>query len=531
MPATLLWFTGFETADPEFALSVVTSPVRADSGVYACKIHGADSDAGPNPTFLDGNATMYMRFFLYPTANPAGTVRLCGGGTSSFTPKFRLYWNSDGTLTYAFGNSTPIATGATPLTLNAYNLIELKFVRDASVGGLEVYLNDALQFSSFAGSTTSGTSTAAGSMNFFFLDSSIDFSGMGDCYLDDCAVAIGGYIGSADSTIAIGGKAGAPTYDAWAKSSGSDAYALWNTVPYDVTKYCESGVDADKQTMLLIGGIPEGSVIGGAYVKMVGERVAFANEGFQILKRLASVDTLTATFGTFSQNPFRAATALFTDTVANLNGMEIGSKKIGSSNTPNVYQILLELNYTPPPPIILTSMMPSMVESLGWVTYRTPTMFETLGQTLLRLRVPSLFESLGWIFARASFPLESWIALRHRLLLQVETDGIEADALAVLWQVLRAGGTPGAAYDPLFVRFSTLAPFIETMGALTVTFNAWRPTEDGLQVRFDALDGDLIALATSGAVQAPVAVAPVTQLDVWGITTGALAIRFDVEEP
>jgi hypothetical protein len=544
MPATLLWFSGLELGttsefnnSPDGALEA--SVVR--SGAYAVKfdneLHSAASVQVPGLS-----AELYVRFYFRPAGAPLeSAARIYGAGSS--TAKFRLYYNTNGTLKWNY-NGTDYDSGANTVVVNDWNLIEIKQVRDAAVGGMELYLNGVLQFSNFTVATTSGSS--ATNMRFFFgptwgsMGSAAgSYEDGADTFFDDIAIGTGAYVG-AGQCVAVQGEAGAPTHDAWTKSSGSDAHALWSDTPYDSATYCSASVLDDKQTMRVdLGAVGSSATINGARV-MARARLE-AGGGYssvKLLRRVGGADTATAALsvgeyadGLIPNGVNGEAYDVFTDTWANLDAAEIGAQDNNGSVVTRVHDVWLLVDYTPGPPSPLLLLPALSVETLGWVARRAALPVEALGVITRNLWLPAPVEALGWVAHRLPALVESWVLLRSRLALPVEADGGEDDALAVLFQVLRASGVAGVAYDPLFVRFSTLATFVEEMGALTVTFSAWRITEDALLVRFDAIDAEMVALATSGAVQAPVAAIAIAPLSVWGAASDALAVQFDVVEP
>jgi hypothetical protein len=471
--ATLFWISGAETGSiAEFpdgpqtpgagGGSIVTSPSR--TGTYALQC----------PVFKEAEvrvagwaATTYFRGYLYVTANPTGApVSVLGVGSNSTIPKFHLYINTDGTLGWGFstGCTTPTNSGADALTLSAWNLIEIKFVRDPSVGGMEVYLNGALQFSNFTVATTSGTSSTS---NYLFLGD-LD---QGDCggtapttTWDDMALATGGYIGAGGS-VAIQGKSGTPTYDAWTKSSGSDASALWSNTPFDNTSYCTSIVIGDRQTMLVDDSALEAAIgaadtINGACV-VVMCKSASGSPTFKIVRRVAGVDTVSATRFLQTTDGWRPRGVdsenydVFVDTRANLASAEIGVECNSSTILETIEDVWLLVDSTPA--AALTLELPIPLESLG-----APPAVLTL--------LPNI-------------PLES-----------AGKDGAPLDVVFSIYDRITT---------PLNVQFDVQeVPLV--LNPLTVRFDVVQANPDALLVMFDIIPQDVVSGVTND-VQAPIA--------------------------
>lgn len=376
--ATLLWFCGCEAGGPvpndntgagnEFSSfsnggggspSVVTTTPRTGTyclsvptlGIARLRISNASS------------TTRFIRFAFKASSNPSSPVIIFGSNSSSNSPTargFHVWLNTNGTLGWAFdlGESGPVASGSDPILLGQWNLIEVKMVRDAAVGGMEIKLNEVVQVSSFATSTTTNTSLTVAT--FYWGNDIFQATSSGETFFfDDFAYATDAYPGDG-GCVAIQGKAGAPTYDAWTKNGDTTAAACWSQTPWDSAKNCTDAVVADRQTMLLddsavATGIASGSVINGAMLLCVAKIVTSGN--FKLTHRISGVDTDSATKAlsttdTMEPNGVNGDSMdVFTPSYSDLTSgtMEIGAVA-NSTNQVTVEDMWLMVDFTPPTP-------------------------------------------------------------------------------------------------------------------------------------------------------------------------------------
>lgn len=389
----LVWFSGCETGGPvggngsEFSAlsnggggtpSFATSPVR--TGTYSlltphdgyARIHIAYSSS----------ATTVLRLYFRVTSNPTNTVPiiLCANSTSASARGWRMWLTSAGKIGWDFnalGGGSPAGTGADSVSLTDWNLLEVKLTRDATVGGMEIVLNGVQQVSDFTHSTTSGTSLTT--MTVFF-GNDLDQPGTNQSGIsinwDDMAFATGStYIGPG-GCIAVQGKAGTPTYNAWTKNGGATSAAdAWSETPWSGTKNCSDNVVSDRQTMLVddaavVSKIASGSTINGAMVLCVAKIVTSGN--FKITHRISGVDTDSATkalstVDTMEPNGVNGDSMdVFTPSYADLTSgtMEIGAVA-NSTNVATVEDVWLMVDFTPPPPpqtgsVVITGYAPTV---------------------------------------------------------------------------------------------------------------------------------------------------------------------------
>jgi hypothetical protein len=397
----LSWFSGCESGGPvagagsEFsALSnggggtptFQTSTVR--SGVYAL-LTPHDGYARIHIAYAS-SATNVFRLYFRVTSNPTNTVPiiLAANSTSSTARGWRVFLTSAGKIGWSFnnlGSNPPDGTGADSVSLTDWNLLEVKLTRDTTVGGMEIFLNGVQQVSDFTHSTTSGTSLTTTTL---FFGNDLDQPGTNqsgiDIWWDDMAFATGStYIG-AGQCVAIQGKAGTPTYDAWTKNGGATSAAdAWSETPWSGTKNCSDNVVSDRQTMLLddaavTSKIPSGSVINGAMLLAVAKIVTSGN--FKLTHRISGVDTDSATkvlstTDTMEPNGVNGDSMdVFTPSYADLTSgtMEIGAVS-NSTNTATVEDMWLMVDFTPPPPpgtgsVVITGYAPTVSNPGGATT-------------------------------------------------------------------------------------------------------------------------------------------------------------------
>lgn len=375
MAATFQWFTGVETGGlTEFTRTPVGSNgggglPTAQTGTVRTGTYAVKNPWGARCAVQVGGlaSTLFVRGYFKASAFPTNDITILGFGTSAAFPRINIFLNTDGTIGWFNGSlpSAPTLSGSGVISTSAWNLIELKFVRDAAVGGVEVYLNGVLQFSTFVTSTTTGTS--ATSMVFYFGNDlnqgGSNISGV-DVYWDDMAVATGAYIGAGGS-IAVQGKAGAPTYDAWTKNGDTTAALCWSETPFATGKNCSDTAPNDRQTMLvndtvLNSLIGAGDSINAAYVGSIAKAVTSGSA--KTTRRIGGVDTDGAdrpvtTTDTFFPNTLNLDSLnIFTDTRANLGAAEIGFVRgaTGSGNAVTIEDVWLLVDFAPNPNTSIT---------------------------------------------------------------------------------------------------------------------------------------------------------------------------------
>ncbi len=500
MSATLLWFSGAETGgvsefpDVNTGCSIVASPVR--SGTYALS---TPTTRRAIVAITGLGSSTYLRCYFKIGANPSAAQVIVGLGTTT-TDKFQVWLNTDGTVGWSFGTfpAGPTASGAGVVSLSAWNKLEVHYLRDATVGGMDIYLNDALQTSDFTIATTSGTSATTMKLQFGDVEG---IDGGQTIYWDDMAFGTGGYIGTGQS-LAVQGKAGAVTYDAWTKSSGATAHPLWSETPYGAANNCHSVVSGDQQTMLAAPtGLAAGATVNGAFLLAVAS-CASSFSTVKLMRRVGVTDTISGTkststvAGVVPRGVNAESMDVFVDTVANMDAMEIGAQANDSSIANTVDDIWLLVDYVPAPPVTITILTAPPLEALGWTAYRLPTPMEARGQALLEFGATAPLEARGWAKLAVPLSVESWLALRNRITLAFEIIGGPPDALVVEFRVA------APTFDPLRVLFSVRESG-EVMGALDVTFDVLEACDAGLEVTFFVLQEALFNLRMHETLVAP----------------------------
>jgi len=357
--ATLQWFSGAESGSitefnaiaPLGSPSVVTSPVR--SGTYALKTPSG-ADVKMQTRFPSAAADIFVRLYMQMAAFPSVKTRIFDEiDPNDGSQEFKLYVKTDGNLEFDF-NATIENTGTTPISLGVWNLIEIHFVRSDTVGGMEVKLNGVTLFTRFNLDTNLG---AGAPSNDTFITYGPRDGGGQDMFFDDMAIGTGAYIGPGQC-VAVQGKSGTPTYDAWTKVGAADAFGCWSQTPFDATKNCTDMVSGDKQTMLVDGtaltaAIPALSTINGAFVAMVA-MCASSTINIQLMRRIGGVDTFTANKILTTSDKFHpgagfgngAVMEIFTDSLTHLAAAEIGVQDENSSILATVEDMWLMVDFT-----------------------------------------------------------------------------------------------------------------------------------------------------------------------------------------
>lgn len=534
--ATLVWFSGCECGPPdgsgfgkEFTslsnggggLPTIQSTTKR-SGTYGLKLP-VDGSARASAGTYSSNATTYFRGYFQIGANPTNAIIILSAGSSSSlsSSRFQLWLNTNGTLGWDYntpaGSSGPAASGSDAVNLGAWNRIEIKYVRDASAGGMEIYLNGVLQVSSFATATTTGTSLTTMTL-FFVNDAKVPGTGQSgqDMYWDDMAFGFGGYIG-AGQCVAVQGKAGTPTYDAFTKNVGATADECWSETPWSGTKNCTSSTIAQRQTMLvndtaLNAAIGASDTINGAMVLAVTKIVTSGN--CKLTRRIGGVDTDSATkilgtVDTLIPEGLDHTMDVFVDTRANLASAEIGVVA-NSTNLLTVEDVWLVVDFTPDP-------NPDITPGTGSLTLT--------GQLVTTQGAGSITPGTGALALVGSAPLTNRIApgtgalglTGYTVDMRRPAGGTGALSLVGQQPTLRTQEALTVLFDiitptrsPLIVQFDIIEVPGTTPDPLTVEFDIIQANGDPLVVTFDILNGDLVNRRLTSDIQGPVAKAVIS---------------------
>lgn len=317
--------TGLSTID--------TTTKKTGYGSYKLKSTSATHNECAAFDVTGSPTTMFARFqFQYLTAD---------GPASSFPHSIAYGFRAVGShphicifITSAFklawGNASctvAVATGTTVLTASTWYKIDAKMVLSTTVGGVELKINDVVEFTSLGSNTGSSTFTALG-------------LGPGDPvvinaadFFDDIMVCTGSYC-PPGRVVARQGTSGTPTYNDWTKNSctGGTIDGCWSNTPFSTASNATSSTASQAQTMLVapfnttqtghgVEVIPPGSTINGCKTVFYGKQATAP--AISIRRRFGGTDTDTVI------SPGTADTFLidgiYVPTVSQLNsGAEIG---------------------------------------------------------------------------------------------------------------------------------------------------------------------------------------------------------------
>jgi hypothetical protein len=231
-------------------------------------------------------------------------------------------------------------------------LIETHIVRHATAGVMQLKLNGTMveDHSGLALGTVNPDSFNVGSQAF------TDGGGTTTLYVDDAACSLTGWIGPGKS-IVRSPASGTPQYDAWTKSTGSDAYALWNDTPFNAGDYCVGDTNNTQQTAHIAAfdatqsghgsdTIAAADTINAVKVGMVAKRSNGGATTHEIRRRVNSVDTDTAISLTTADLYYEEGT-YWTDTLTNLNGMEAGGDRGSGGRDFQIEDLWVFVDYSP----------------------------------------------------------------------------------------------------------------------------------------------------------------------------------------
>jgi hypothetical protein len=358
-------FCGLETGDgSELSAALQTTYTVQSSikrtGSYALKTDCASYAEQPIFSGLAAT-TLYLSFKHYfedvstPGSDKFGAVivlRTAGGVAIASIQQFHT---SSGGYALTVRNEVSGTNHGTNYFVSAgqWYTLQLNTVISATVGVVELKIDSLTTLTLSAQNT--GT-TAINDVRAANVSSSPS-SGFHNQYFDDWAVATSGYPGD-QRVIARQGKSGAPTYNAWTKSSGTDAYALWSDTPFSAATECHSTAQNQAQTMLLadVGAgtdaIGASDTINGCRVVGIGKLRAGTNKRtYSVRRRIGGVDTdesVTAQQSTAGDAIFQGS--IFTTTRANLQSGEIGGLRGATTSNSQEWQIedmWMMVAYTP----------------------------------------------------------------------------------------------------------------------------------------------------------------------------------------
>lgn len=354
------YFTGFETGDASEIASLQTGMsiqgTTKRTGSYALKC-----TTGGEGEYVNGlNAsTVFVRFALFiedvstPGTTQAGYPLILRTAADGLLATLQLLHGTDGGRTIQIQNQvggTVNIGSAFAVVAGQQYVCEVKCVISATVGILELKVDGSV--------VQSGTGLNTGSTNVDKVrPSQMDTGGFTNFYIDDVLVDDAAYPGNG-KCIARQGKAGAPNADAWTKSSGTSAAALWSDTPFNATSECHSTAQNQAQTMLVadVGAgtdpIGSGDTINACRVFGIGKLRAGTNKRtYSVRRRINATNTdesVTALQSTAGDAPFYSS--IFTTTLALLQSAEIGGLRGATTSNSQEWQIedmWLMVDYTP----------------------------------------------------------------------------------------------------------------------------------------------------------------------------------------
>ena len=356
-----VWFCGFETGDflecgGSTAGTATVQSTQKRSGNFAARFDAAATTPYRESTIGFGKTTVYTRTWVYitglPTANSGAVNDILGIANSADSGICALRLNTNGTL-QVFASGAALGSGTAAIPTFTWTCVELKAVLAAGSGSFEVRIGGVVD------QTYSGLSNAATADRIYFggLGSGV-FSGK-TVYHDDIAVDDAAYCGIDSKVISRSPiTGGTPTYNAYTKSSGTDAGALWDEQPFNATTFCTGASNGLAQTANIEvfsttqtghgnETIGSGDTIVAARGYLVGKTAATSSSGnlASIRRRVNGVNTDSAISLTTSDAYY--ATPIFTASVADLNLVEVGALHGNSTRVHTIEDVGLIVEYAP----------------------------------------------------------------------------------------------------------------------------------------------------------------------------------------
>lgn len=252
-------FGGFETGDFADATTTTGSATifttQKKTGVYSLRLQ-------PNATrqtvefTLAGSTTYSMSFWfrIDLSTNPASQVQTAlmdlrsAANTSGGIIMIRV--STDGTVELASGRhagdtAETVQSSWVGISTSTWHLVELITVSHATTGRVAWKLNGTQQ------DDTGTTVNTGGGTLTKFLFRSYTTSFTADFCFDNWVVRDDSTYPGDNRVILRKVKTGTPTYDAFTKTSGAAASAVWNDVPFDAADEAHSTAADQAQTALV----------------------------------------------------------------------------------------------------------------------------------------------------------------------------------------------------------------------------------------------------------------------------------------
>jgi len=380
----LKFLSGFETGQVNDWVrssgTVAMETTTVNSGAYSLRVNPTTTAVGYVEHDLNdpasNNDTLTARFyFRYATKPTAGNEELffgTGGGTAVDAFGFRL--DSDGHINLyshpSGGGYTLRASGTTALSVDTWYLIDvfIEITAGATADQVVLQINGVEEFN-----TTYVFATGSSEPLPVFLGKRVDINGQTvDFFFDDFRCER-----NQDTTptffgegkiIARSPETGTPTHDAWDKSTGSDAWSLWDGTPPDGATFCESPGSGDplaqtahiaafdstqtghgSETISGSDTLNAASVVAAAY----RQNGAARNHELRRIINSNTTDSVIGDVGTGAGSDVQEEWWTTDLTLTNLNAMEAGGYKYGGAGGRDlgIYDLWVMVDYTPSPAV------------------------------------------------------------------------------------------------------------------------------------------------------------------------------------
>jgi hypothetical protein len=201
--ATITIGDGFDVVNVGTGATTAFDNTHAANGALAYKMATtgtvAASDVEWSSTTLGAQTTIYGRFYIYKTANPAASVRIMTLATSGGAALIAgLYLMTNGTILGVNTSVGNAAVGTNVLPNNAWSRVEFRIVSHASAGVVEVKTFTTDPESTVPDQTITGTAqnTNGGAMAIYSVGMGFDTKvNVGPMWFDDIGFNSVGYMG------------------------------------------------------------------------------------------------------------------------------------------------------------------------------------------------------------------------------------------------------------------------------------------------------------------------------------------------
>ena len=337
---------GFETGDfSQIAAASGTGSIQSTikrTGSYALKINPSTSSTSYSQ--LDIGSQFAARFYFYAASIPAAAELCFEVNTDTVNILVLLHASGDNRLEARRGGVSKGFSAA--ISAGTWYRIDVKASSGAwaiSLDGTE-FATDNQVASAFGLRLGKTADTNSQSVEFYY----------DDVLANNLASA---YPLGAGQSIARqpGPGLGTPTYNAWTKSTGTDAGAVWDNTPFTTGDYCSVATSAAAQTSFVspfsagTNAIGASDTINACQVALIAKTSATSSNGtnLNIRRRVNSADTGVLLVLTTS-DAYYQETTLWTATRAQLDAMEAGAYTTLATRVRTVEDVWVFVDYTPP---------------------------------------------------------------------------------------------------------------------------------------------------------------------------------------